>query len=210
MKTSLLSILCAFLLLASCNKDNSNDPPLLPGPDYRALKTGNYWIFEGYQQDSAGAFQPTGDTDSAYISGDTVINGKTYFIRHEKPFILTQTQQVSYLRDSSGYLVDHLGNILMSETNFSDTLKVDTTAPFLYYGYAMMTGNDSLVSVPAGDIPSVTMRLTVIPADTAMHLPTRYAYWVYGENVGKIKTHLFFFAGDQHFEARLVRYHVSQ
>jgi len=210
MKTSLLSLLCAILFLASCTKTKSTDPIPLPDPDYMALSVGNYWIYEGYRQDYLGVFQPTGDTDSAYISGDTVINGNTYYIRHERPIIISQQQQVAYIRDSVGYLVDHLGNILMSETNFTNTLYVDTTAPFLYYGYAMMTGNDSIVSVPAGDFPSVTMRLTVIPTDTVMHFPTRYVYWVYGENVGKTKSHLFFFGGDQHFEARLVRYHVVQ
>lgn len=210
MKTSLLAVTCTVLFLASCTKTKSTDPTPLPDPDYMALSVGNYWIFEGYMQDSSGVLQPTGDTDSAYISGDTVINGNTYFIRHDKPIIISQQEQVVYLRDSSGYMVDPLGNILMSETNFTDTLFFDDRNPTLYHGYAMMTGNDSLVSVPAGDIHSVTMRLTVIPADTAMHLPTRYVYWVYGENVGKIKSHLFFFGGDQHVEARLVRYHVTQ
>lgn len=209
MKTSWLYCFAAILLLSSCNKDKTTDPQLLPNPDFMALNVGNYWIFEGYEQDSSGAYVPTGDMDSAYISKDTLIRGETYYKRHEKTIILANTQQVTYLRDSSGYLVDYLGNILMSETNFTDTLYRDTNALLLYDGYAMMTGKDSVVEVPAGSFTSVTMRLTVVPTDTASPFPTRYTYSVFGENVGKIKSHLFFFNGNRHFEARLVRYYID-
>jgi len=210
MKTPWLYCFCALLLLGSCKKDKTTDPQPLPAdPDYMALKVGNYWIFQGYEQDSSGTFVPTEDLDSVYISKDTLIRGETYYKRYEKTIIMANTQQVIYLRDSSGYLVDHLGHILMSETNFTDTLYQDTNALMLYEGYAMMTGKDSIVGVPAGDFPSVTMRMTVIPTDTASPYPTRYTYTVYGENVGKIKSHLFFFNGDRHFEARLVRYYID-
>jgi hypothetical protein len=209
MKANSFFFIAALLLLVSCKKEQTTYQPI-PQADYMALQVGNYWIFEGYEQDSSGTYIPTGDWDSVYISKDTVIRGETYYKKHAKTLILSTNQQIYYVRDSAGYLVNHFGRILMSETNFSDTLFVDTLTPQLFRGYAMMIGKDSVVSVPAGDFVSATMRMSVVPTDTASPFPTRYVYWVYGKDVGEIKSHLFFYGGDRHFETRLVRYGFSQ
>jgi len=76
-------------------------------------------------------------------------------------------------------------------------------------GYLMMTGRDSLVTIPAGTFASITSRMKEVPAHLNDPYPIRYAYNVYGKNIGMIKSHNFFYISDQHFEERLVRYKVQ-
>src|SRR5512138_3455758 len=118
--------------LLSCNKSDDSSSPPPADVDYMALKVGNYWIYQNYDIDTNGVATPTDDWDSAYISKDTVVNGKTYYKMHRKQVLQAPVQLVEFLRDSSGYLVGINGNILMSEDNFTDTLRIDSTNAFLY------------------------------------------------------------------------------
>ena len=193
--------------LLSCTKSDDTTPPA--SEDYMALKVGNYWIYQNYEIDTNGVASPTDDWDSAYISKDTVVNGKTYYKAHRKPIMASLSQLIHLLRDSSGYMVDVHGEILMSEQNFTDTLMVDTANAFLYRGYLKMVAKDSLVTVPAGDFITRTARMSVIPVDPNDPHPVRYTYDVYAKNIGRIKNHSFFYNSDKHFESRLVRYHTE-
>jgi hypothetical protein len=114
----------------------------------------------------------------------------------------------SLLRDSSGYLITSLGRRLCSNDNFTDTLYVDTNNLWLFIGYVKMTGKDSLVTVPTGTYTSITCRMQVVPTQTNDPNPIRYIYDVYGKNIGRIKSHNFYYNGNDHFEYRLVRYKV--
>jgi hypothetical protein len=197
------------LLAVSCSKDDESPVPVAK-VDYYQLKTGNYWIYEGYRVDTNGIATSTGDFDSAYIEKDTLIRGAVYYKLYEKPYVLGELQFSSFLRDSSGYLVSDDGGIRASYVNFTDTIVIDTTNPDLYSGYRKMIGKDSLVTVPAGAFASVTSSMQVIPAPAyASQVPVRYLYDVYGKGVGKMKTHSFFFLGPISIEARLVRYKVN-
>lgn len=209
MKKQALIILAAMALLAVSCKKESSDPTPVARADYFRLQPGNYWIYEGYTIDTTGVATSTGKFDSAYIAKDTVMNGKTYFELHQNPYVLFPEQAISYLRDSSGYLVDQAGFILASDCNFTDTLWVDQTHPELYTGYLKMTGKDSVVTVNAGSFTSITSSLKVIPTPpNEAGLPVRYMYDVYAKGAGKIKSHNFFFAGNIGIEARLVRYGI--
>jgi hypothetical protein len=171
---------------------------------------GNYWIYEGFQIDTNGVATATGKFDSAYIEKDTLIRGFTYYKHLEIPYVLGFLQFKSYIRDSSGYLVNSDGHILASDFNFTDTLEVRTGEAKLYMAYTMMTGKDSVVTVPAGSMPTVTTRVTVIPSlPNPLSFPTRYAYDVYGKGVGRIKSHTFFWSDILAIESRLVRYRVN-
>jgi hypothetical protein len=193
--------------LVSCNKSDDTTPPA--SEDFMALKVGNYWIYQNYDIDTNGVATPTDDWDSAYISKDTSINGKTYYVMHLKPILIAFTQTVVYLRDSSNYMVDQHGNIYMSEENFTDTLRVDSNNGFLYMGYLKMIAKDSIISVPAGDFTTRTARESIVPENLNDPFPVRYTYDVYAKNVGRIKYHTFFYNSDKHFESRLVRYHTE-
>jgi hypothetical protein len=202
----LLQALVALSLL-SCSKSNHNNPP--SNEDFMALRVGNYWIYQNYDIDSNGVATPTDDWDSAYISKDTLVNGKTYYKMFRKSVLIAPYQLVEFLRDSSGYMVDLQGKIMMSEDNFTDTLTTDTTDAFLYIGYLAMVAKDSVISVPAGDFTTRTARFSVVPSNPNDPHPVRYLYDVYAKNIGRIKYHWFFYNGNNHFESRLVRYHTE-
>lgn len=194
-------------LTFSCKK-SSNDTAPVTQADYYKLKVGNYWIYQGYQIDSNGVATPENLWDSAHIEKDTIIRGNKYYKLWEKDVTMGMQFQF-YLRDSAGYLVDHLGRRSCSVDHFKDTLYVDTANKKLCIGYTQMTGKDSLVTVPGGSFPSITSRMKVVPTQPTDPHPIRYSYGVYGKSVGMIKSHAFFYGGGQQFEARMVRYKVQ-
>jgi len=208
-KLAFVIIAVLSVIAISCKKD-SEDPIPVAKADYFQLKVGNYWIYQGFRIDTNGVVTPTTKYDSAYIEKDTIIRSLTYYKLLEDPFVLGSMQFPSYLRDSSGYLVNSAGNILASDFNFTDTLEVKTGEGQLYMAYTKMTGKDSVVSVPAGSLQSITTRMQVVPLPpNAQNYPVRYSYDIYGKGVGKMKSHTFFWSGIMELEARLVRYKVN-
>jgi hypothetical protein len=51
--------------------------------------------------------------------------------------------------------------------------------------------------------------MKVVPTQPNDPHPVRYIYDVYGKNIGRIKSHNFYYNGGQQFEIRLVRYKVQ-
>jgi hypothetical protein len=196
------------ILTFSCKK-SSNETTSSTTVDYYKLKVGNYWIYQSFKLDSNGVATPQNNFDSAYIEKDTMIRGNNYYKLWENHYVLGNTQFPSYIRDSSGYLVNSSGYRLCSDNDFTDTLGVDTIQAALFRGYIKMTGKDSVVTVPAGSFPSITVRMKVVLTNPATPHPIRYIYDVYGKNIGRIKTHNFYFNTYQQFEGRLVRYKVQ-
>jgi hypothetical protein len=196
------------ILVFSCKK-TSNDTTSATTSDYYKLKVGNYWIYQGYQADSNEVPAPQNLFDSAYIEKDTIIRGNTYYKLWEGQPNIPGMHFPSYLRDSSGYLVTNLGYKECSVTNFKDTIFLDTFNIQLFRGYGRMTGKDSVVTVPAGNFQSITSRIRVVPTQPNDHHPVRYIYNIFGKNIGKIKTHNFYYNGGEQLESRLVRYKVQ-
>jgi hypothetical protein len=206
--------LCVFviaflsILTFSCKK-TSNDNTSATTSDYYKLKVGNYWIYQGYKADSNEVPAPQNLFDSAYIEKDTIIRGNTYYKLWEGQPEISGTQYPSYLRDSSGYLVNNLGYRECSVSNFKDTIFIDTFNIPIFMEYMKMTGKDSVVTVPAGNFQSITSRIRVVPMQPNDPNPVRYAYSVFGKNIGKIKSHSFYYNGDRKIESRLVRFKVK-
>ena len=210
MKRSVI-LICAILsiVVMSCKKSSDNTIPVAVA-DYYQLKVGNYWIYQGYKIDSNGIAIPQSYFDSAHIEKDTIIRGYTYYKFWESPLALHGGHQLhSYVRDSSGFLINNLGHRSCSASDFIDTLVFDTANLPYFIAYGKMTGKDSAVTIPAGTFQSITLRLKVIPLRPEDSLPIRYSYDVFGKNVGKIKSHSFFYYGGEQLEARLVRFKVQ-
>jgi hypothetical protein len=204
MKKLILVIIPMLAFVAVSCKKNSEPP--VPAADYFNLKVGNYWIYANYTSDSTGVFKPTGKFDSEYIEKDTMIRGFTYY-KLLMRLLGTEPLFPEFLRDSSGYLVESRGYRLASDFNFTDVMEIDTTELIIFSAFLKMTGKDSVVTIPAGDFPSITSRETFIPSPPNPHsYPVRYGYDVYGKSVGRIKSHVFYWSGFGQIETRLVRY----
>jgi hypothetical protein len=209
MKWSFIVVMAIISVLAFSCKKTSEEKPAATPPDYYQLKVGNYWIYQGYSIDSNGVATAQNNFDSAHIEKDTIIRGNTYYKLWENELVQGKTQFPSYIRDSSGYLINNYGGRICSADDFTDTLGLDTTQLALFKGYVKMTGKDSIVTVPAGNFQSITSRMKVVLTNPQFPHPVRYIYTVYGKNTGRIKSHGFYFDEYQQVEARLVRYKVQ-
>ena len=209
MKRSFVLALAAFSILTFSCKKSSNDTAPSTQADYYQLKVGNYWIYQRFEIDTNGVVTSKNLFDSAHIEKDTIIRGNTYYKLWVKYTGCTGDQFPSYLRDSSGFLVNHLGVKGCSVDHFKDTLYIDSVNKKIAIGYVEMTGKDSLVTVQVGTFQSITSRMKVVPTQPNDPNPIRYSYGVYGKNIGMIKSHSFFYGGGQQFESRLVRYKVQ-
>ncbi|MEI6886182.1 MAG: hypothetical protein WCO02_16955 [Bacteroidota bacterium] len=205
----LINFAVLIMISLSCKKSTEESYPAVKA-DYYQLKVGNYWIYQSVRIDSAGhdtTFLP--HLDSAYIEKDTLIRGYTFFKLYSDPSGLFGGNELSLLRDSSGYLINWYGKILCSDDNFTQVIAYDTLMPTAYMGYVSMTGRDSIINVPAGPIQSITSRMKVVPAPRYPQIPVRYVYSSYGKGIGMIKTHNFYFMGNIKFEGWLVRYKLK-
>ena len=117
MKRALLFLAIIGLIFTSCKKDDTAENQSLPEPtkDYMQLKIGNYWVYHRHMMDTNKS--SIDEIDSLVITGDTTINSKQYF--KKTSYLQGGT---SYLRDSNGYLVNHLGKILFSDHDFGTVL----------------------------------------------------------------------------------------
>lgn len=209
MKWSFILVMAILSVLTFSCKKTSNETQSATTSDYYKLKVGNYWIYQAYMLDSNGVATAQNSFDSAHIEKDTIIRGNTYYKLWENRLVLGTTQYPIYIRDSSGFLVTSSGSRMCSETDFTDTLGIDTNEVTLFKGYVKMTGKDSLVTVPAGTFQSITYRMKAVLTNPSTPHPIRYIYDIYGKNAGRIKSHNFYFASYQQIESRLVRYKVQ-
>lgn len=201
-----------FLGFWSC-KPLTQPTPQIQAPTtspFIALKSGNYWIYKEYEQDSSGTMVGNNiQWDSVYISHDTIINNKPYFIMHEKSAIYP-------VRDSSGYLVGLGGQVLFASDHFDsflvegDSLYADANQTQLIATVNTKTVNKDIpLTVAAGTFKSRTYRYYIQFIPNLGYYQNREWDVIYGEGVGKIKE-LYFYAGSPNTMVKeLVRYHIN-
>ena len=214
----MLALLVIFIFSCKKNSNEQSSQPIPSAPDYIQLSVGNYWVYEFYKVDTNGVEQKLIHKDSSYIQKDTMINGIKYFIKISNPLQFTRcgspmlVQSEELLRDSSGYLLMRYSTgeirILFARDNFTDILYSDTVET-LAFREVKMTGKDSLVSMPAGNFTTRSACQYLYPLHPDYPWGLRKDYYVYGRWVGEIKYTYCLYSQPGHYEARLVRYHVS-
>lgn len=116
MKNILLLTVLSLAVIACKKKNKTPETPIETPAAYNyTANPGSYWVYDWYQVDSLGNETYTNLRDTVYVEKDTVINGNTYhkFTGTE----LGNIAMVRYERDSSGFIVDHHGEILYSFNN---------------------------------------------------------------------------------------------
>jgi len=174
-------------LFSSCNKDNpENNLEPIPAKDYMQLEIGNYWVYHRHMVDTNK--MSIDEIDSLVITGDTSINGKQYF--KKTSYLQGGT---SYLRDSNGYLVNHLGEILFSDHVFGTVLRTDSIGPGLAVAEYSMIEGDTTIDVPSGSYKALDFRGTVTAIDPNYPHGINYTYYFYADGFGMIKSSTYFF-----------------
>jgi hypothetical protein len=204
------------MLLVSCDKEETpvTIPPE-PSVSYYPLSTGSYWVYQHYHENQSGEMVETSVRDSFVVTGDTVLNGSIYTIH--KNFGGAGNPTLTLLRDSSGYIVNSIGDIIMSNRNESDTIRYDTiftnqSDPNSWIGvvkYRLDPTFENIV-VPSGSFQCIDfegsfyMRYPIEGLDNP-----RLIHNYYAEDIGRINSVLFYVSSDTKVERRLVDYHIE-
>jgi hypothetical protein len=225
-----ISLLCAGIGFYSCKKDKNTEPDELPenptgttmASNYSALKVGNYWIYERFEVDQSGNSTSLNIIDSCYIEKDTTVNGQRYF-KYVQPQIVSNNPTIpsvsnisGYVADSLTYIVSYPGSILTPysylDTNFIISSFVQLSgADTLYTTFTKMTDKGTMFTTPAGTFKIVNEKTTYTFANNFLscNQKNRFMNRRRGENIGIVfQDFPFFSALCQHWDRRLIRYHV--
>ena len=192
MNKSILSLsFFSWIFLFSCKKDVgiktiNIDPTPVPiiSKGYFPLAIGNYWVYEKYTTDTSGNMIGGVSIDTMKITGDTTINGYTFYKLFGSASIPSY-DRYQFLRDSSGYIVYSEGG-KFNPTNFTDTIGIDTTLQ--YIAYAMMEHKDSSIITPAGVYKTNALTCKKYFFNSIMSGNNPYVdYTFYASNIGIVK-----------------------
>lgn len=196
--------------LSACKKNVEEDCscPVPPAPapasasNYFKLQVGNYWIYDQYTIDTNNIETLTSH-DSAYVWGDTVINGKMYY----KLFDHYATRIV---RDSAGYIIDSGGYIHFTNAIFNMPVSFTFYGNNVGYSESMTLSTTVPVTVPAGSFTAYDWLTTVHLTDPDYPwAPVRYAHDYYADGIGKVKEIYLFVSSPYRYERRLHHYHIQ-
>ena len=212
MKPTFLALLFLAILI-SCKDKNDDDLTLGSNNqvvNYFPLTVGSYWVYDWVRVDTLGVEHPFGNRDSIYISGDTIINGIEYAIVETSLFGDERTQE--YHRDSSGFLINHNGEILFDPINSTDLLWIDTifagSDPYVLIEYSM-EGTMTNIEVPSGMFDCLNLQGKMIPQQNNYPWGTRYKRDYYADGVGKVQSKIFFYLSPDDLFSKLVSYHIE-
>ena len=127
MKSKILGIFISLslLLFIACEKDKiciENVP--CTSNEYMPLAIGNYWIYEVQDYDlNTYAITTLPWCDTIKVIGDTIIRNQHYFtLRSTEGLFFNYLDDISFLRDSVGYIINDSGEILFSDSDFDRPL----------------------------------------------------------------------------------------
>jgi hypothetical protein len=130
------------LSVMACQKEKSiitPDAPSTPSPAFTA-GTGSYFVYNIFEIDSNGQETPFGIPDTIFVVGDTLLNGHRFVHLKDQWFNIGQIS--TFLRDSSGYIVDTSGMVQWANRNLTDTVTFrssEFSVAFHTFGYTNRT-----------------------------------------------------------------------
>jgi hypothetical protein len=193
----------------SCKKEPHDCPEPTPEPTpstpstapFTMLKPGNYWVYEQVKVDPNGT-ETLMQLDSMYVSGDTIVNGKTYANFHGGVF------WSGLMRDSSGFLVNEYGSILFTNAVVGTPVRYESLGSSLgYVEFKTLTPRPS-ITVPAGTFANTYDWQNTYFVEPPFQSP-RHMHHYYAENIGRVKFQFFYLSSPSVIEMRLLRYHVQ-
>lgn len=208
MKNLIKSVLCV-ILLAACNQEPTT-PTTTKQSDFFPLQVGNWWEYSVDTADAKGNFI------SAYkeqweIVGDSVVNGKKYFIHQSKSENSVGTLQ-SYLTNESHGDVMWVENIV--PRSFFDSI----TQKVLYFNKPIAEQWATYAEYSDLNISSIVSKTdsTQVPAGLFIHncvileqsMDDGYTS-VYAAKVGLIKMYPAQFSWRKHKQYRLLKARVN-
>lgn len=183
---------------------------------YFPLAVGNYWIYEVVRYDPStytGTVQQSKDTMLIY--GDTSIRGHQYFKIQTDRFAssaVSVLKDTTYLRDSSGYIVNSIGDIKFTAIDFDRILHRENLVETpLFSVYSEYSVKDTLIYefTSIGLLACLDFRGCVYKDDVKLE---NYLRNYYSEDIGLTYQSTFYISNPLGIEIRrsLIDYHLEE
>lgn len=212
----LLITTCIFMsLFAIWSCEDSNETTIPSGKDYFPLKVGNYWVYQTFRIDTLGnEFLESSKNDTITIVNESIINGYKYYGIRDRHCLLN-VNKIIYYRDSSDCIIDLNGKIILSTTNFTDTINIFTDQYFTNKYYTLsrkMEKTEEPITVPCETFYKViNAKQTLISNSKFRHVRNpRYLNSYYAPGVGHIISTYCYLLTPEIYEERLVSYHIEE
>ena len=216
MKNYALLVLLALVVFA-CKKDDEViiEPPA-PAPVYMPMEVGNYWVYQSFRIDSLGE-TPTDRFDSLVIIKDTMIRDHRYYI-YEGTMHTIHWRTLRILRDSSGFYVNHHGDIFFTdqkgngEVYYEKTDYMGDDADTSVYIKAYNEEVHQQITFPIGtfDVLNRINDYAIFPQNTNFPDSLKYRktnnYFI--ENIGQASYSVLYAMSGLRFDKRLIRYRI--
>lgn len=206
-RNSWLLALCACALMA-CDKDKNDEPDTPAGgptiEDISQLSVGNYWVYERYQFDTLGNETFTGVLDSLAVTGDTVVDGNTFYALEGTHGIATGQHYRTYMRDSADCIIGLGGAVIFSLSAIGEVINVTGGPPGPTVTWSIEPDMVTL-TVPEGTWSCyVTQAVASLPG-----YPTRIQHKHRAAGVGVVQDEGVYFSSGAGFRNKLLRHHVQ-
>jgi len=210
----LLIVAFSVLLLTACS-DDPIAPTIAPDvygetvTDYTSHDIGDYWVYDWYNVTPDGTETLLDKRDSVYVSGDTLIDGRTY-LKLLGTFLGNPVLERLYF-DSAGSVYSYPTRSLyftLDETNEDVKFFGDVDAP-LSFGTYSIESLSKIVSVPAGDFVCkiYTGIVESLEPDYPHGLRDNPKYFARG--VGLVFMRTQYYSSEDNLEMRLVDYNSN-
>ncbi len=214
--TTRIALFFLFLsALAACQPDEDEVVAPLPPPApqnlevaaFSNLAVGNYWVYQRYRVDSADNVVDVLTVDSIFISGDSVVNGETYFVVRRNGFAAFQT---SLWRDSAGFVITDNHEVIFCADPLDQLIYTDVQGPVGVQLEYTVYSTPETITTEAGTFSTYKMQgeITSIggfPELADWRRPR--SYWA--EDVGRVRYYEFFAFNPLGNRYDLVRYEVN-
>ena len=208
----ILFILGFLAMVSSCNSDDDSSQQ----SNFYALTVGNSWVYKYYTKDlNTGGFTVFANRiDSVEIIDTEILNNQTYYTFKTKStqtennniglpgFEIGEWENISYKRDSLGYLVSNTGNKLYWNNNHEEIFWHSNSDPDSDV-FAKLNDEGTFLNIEAGNFECLDMEIylkninTNIVNQTASHI-------YYSEGIGNICEKIGYLNGEETtYERRL-------
>jgi len=205
---------CSLFALSACNDDDDAPVDETPQPSYFQTSVGSYWVYDTYSIDAAGTEILFAQGDTVFATGDTLVDGETYYKFYGKLHALTSIKHNALLRDSLGYILQlgKTGRYVMSYSNLDTVLSTFRHENSSLFHSLKMKRVTDVLELPSGTFSNVLdAELTTYRVSDSSVVGITNNY--FGEGIGQLTKTIFYsgaFLGNQsYFEGRLVAYYIA-
>ncbi len=193
----------------SCNDDDQSGSsipdPIIEEPILFPLALGNYWVYEVAKVDALGNEELLPYNDTIRIVGASFINDETYYTIEDNNFGFGKVMR--HVRDSSGFLINSRGNILLSTLDFDQVIYTYEAGP-VRIEYTMQSEVQN-VNVPFGAFDCLNFEGILSDVNDEENTP-RTLFNLYSDEVGLVASNIFFFSNrESTWERRLIDFKLE-